>query len=184
MVVGKQHWHFTVDDVRQMVQSGVLPEDARVELINGELLAMAGANGPHIFTVNVLNEQLLTHPGRHWVVSVQNAVQLSTDGQPLPDIALLRRRPPSTSIPTEDDVYLLIEVADTTLRHDRTVKLPLYAAAGIEEVWIVDINGQRVERYTEPRDGGYQIVAQAGRGESLPSLILPEIVIAVDAIFA
>jgi hypothetical protein len=112
---------------------------------------------------------------------VQNPIQLSNDGEPQPDIAVLQRRY-YTLLPTSEDVLFLIEVADSTLDYDREVKLPLYAAAGIAEAWLADLRAEKLERHTEPRDGIFTRIQIAGRGESLPSTILPAVTLTLDVI--
>ena len=87
-------------------------------------------------------------------------------------------------LPTPEDVPLLIEVADTSLASDREVKLPLYARAGIAEVWLVDLNANVVERHTEPSENGYRLARRAGRGETLESVVLPALALPVDAALA
>ncbi|HUD26653.1 MAG TPA: Uma2 family endonuclease, partial [Burkholderiaceae bacterium] len=119
-----------------MAEAGVLRPKERVELIEGELLAMAPIGGRHFNAVNRLTELLVTAVGSSAVVSVQGPVVLKPTSEPQPDLVLLRpecrRRP---VLPGPEDVLLAIEVADTTLRFDRTVKAPLYARHGIPELW-------------------------------------------------
>jgi Uma2 family endonuclease len=173
---------FTVEDYHRMAEAGILTEDDRVELIAGEVVEMTPIGGPHMGGVNRLNELLTRQVAGSAIVSVQNPIQLSTDGEPQPDIALLRRDAPRDAVPTAADVLLVIEVADTSLAFDRDVKLPLYAAAGIPEAWLFDVGGEALERHSEPRAGEYRLIARARRGESLPSTVLPALVLPVDAI--
>ena len=114
------------------------------------------------------------------IVSVQNPVRLDEYTEPQPDLAVLRARDYSRSLPGPEDVLLLIEVSDTMLRYDRGVKLPLYARAGIREVWIVDLAGELTGRYTDPSGKGYRGVERARRGETARSITLPELALSVD----
>jgi Uma2 family endonuclease len=116
-------------------------------------------------------------------VSPQNPVKLDENWEPQPDVAVLRagERYEAGELPEPEDVLLLIEVADTSLAYDRYVKLPLYARVGIAEVWLVDLNAHVIERHTEPAPDGYRLVRRAGRGDTLASEILPDLVVPVDA---
>nr|MBA4115440.1 Uma2 family endonuclease [Rubrobacter sp.] len=117
------------------------------------------------------------------IVSVQNPVRLDDHGEPQPDLTVIRPRDYRESLPNPEDVLLLIEVSDTTLRYDREVKLPLYAGAGIREVWIVDLPGETVERHTEPSTDGYDLVQRVRRGNTLRPEALPALAVPVDAVF-
>jgi len=117
-------------------------------------------------------------------MSIQNPVRLSDFSEPEPDVALLRPRPDlyRARKPRAEDVLLLVEVADTSLDYDRRTKLPRYAAAGIPEVWIVNLVDQRVEVYRDPRPDGYATHTVHARGDSLAPASLPEVAIAVGEI--
>jgi Uma2 family endonuclease len=154
-----------------------------VELIDGEIIEMAAIGIPHADAVATLTDLAAELVGRDVRISVQNPVHLGPRTEPQPDIALVRRRRYRASHPTLADIFLLVEVADSTLAYDRNIKLPMYAAAGIAETWLVDLNHGTIERHTEPRDGRYSRIAIAGRGEVLASTILPAFVVLVDAIF-
>lgn len=99
----------------------------------------------------------------------------------MPDLAVYRRKR-YTQLPAADDVPLVIAVADSTIISDRRYKVPRYATAGIAEAWLVDLNGQTVERYTEPRDGRYVTVAVAGHSETLRSTVFPSLAMPVAAV--
>lgn len=172
---------FTAREYHRMAEAGILHEDDRVELIEGVLIEMAAIGTRHFVCVNGLNRFLVQSVGDEAIVSVQNPVRLDEYGEPMPDLAVIRTRDYRESLPTPEDVLLLIEVSDTTLAYDRGVKLPLYARKGIREAWIIDLKAGAVERHTEPSPDGYRLTARAGRGETLASVALPEVVIAVDA---
>ncbi len=103
---------------------------------------------------------------------------------PRPDIAILHPRDDfyTHGHPMPADVFFLIEVSDTTLSYDRKVKLPLYARAGIPEVWIVDLGTNRIERHTEPVEGSYRLVKRMRRGQAITSIALPALTVPVDQI--
>jgi Uma2 family endonuclease len=125
---------FTVHDYHRMGEAGILHEDDRVELIEGELVEMTAIGTRHFSCVNRLNRLLVMHVGDDAIVSVQNPVRLNEYNEPQPDLAVIRPRDYKESLPMPEDVLLLIEVSDSTLAYDRGVKLTLYARAGIREV--------------------------------------------------
>lgn len=180
-VAGK---HYTLAEYHHLGDIGVLGEDDRVELIEGEIVAMAAIKGPHMLGINRLNYTLVDIPGRTWLVSVQNPVHLFGDTEPQPDIALLRQEAERASVPEAADVYLIIEVSDTTLSYDIGRKRRLYARAGIPEYWIMDINGRRILRHTGLSRGDYQAVDPFVPGDTIDSLVLPAIRLSVAALFA
>ena len=179
-------YKLTVEDYHKLGEAGILTEDTRVELLEGELIEMAPIGGSHMAIVNRLTRLLVFAVGDSGVVSVQNPVQLPPHSEPQPDFAILRAPvagAPAT-VPDPQDVLLLIEVADTTLAHDRNKKLVLYAKAGITESWIVNIPSSSLEVYREPSMDGYSKHMEVGRGASIAPLALPMVKIAVDDIFA
>ena len=146
-----------VERYHRMAETGVIAPDARVELIDGEVIDMAPIGVRHWAAVNRLNHLLARVVGDAAIVSVLASIRLDGWNEPEPDIALVRPRPDfySTALPTPADVLLLIEVADTTLRYDREIKRPLYARHGIAELWIVDLEGGLLHRGRRPQDGRY-----------------------------
>lgn len=177
----------TVDEYHTMARAGILTETDRVELIDGKIIVMSPIGGPHIECVNtlntLLNRRIVLRSDEEVIVSVQNPVQLSPHQEPEPDVALLRPATRRGSVPRPEDVLLLIEVADTSLAHDRDVKLPRYAAAGIPEVWIVALEEEHLEVYRRPEGQGYAEHQVFKRGEGLEIEALPTLgAFAVDEI--
>ena len=175
-------WRFTVHDYHRMGEAGILHEDDRVELIEGELVEMTAIGTRHFSCVNRLTRMLVMNVGDEAIVSVQNPVRLNEYNEPQPDLTVIRSRDYRESLPMPEDVLLLIEVSDTTLAYDRGVKLPLYAQAGIREVWIVDLVGETIERYTDPSEEGYRLADQIRRGQTLESDALPDTTPSVDEV--
>ncbi len=173
---------FTADEYHRMAEAGILTEDDRVELIAGEIVEMAAIGVRHADCLTALTDLLRELLGQEVSLRVQNPIHLAEGSEPQPDLALVKRRRYRQTHPTAADVLLVIEVADTSLAYDRTVKLPLYAEAGIAEAWLIDLVNDTIERHTDPRGGRYRQVAIAGRGESLASTVLPAVAIAVDAV--
>jgi Uma2 family endonuclease len=172
---------FTVHDYHRMGEAGILHEDDRVELIEGEIVEMAAIGTGHLACVNGLTRLLVRGVGDAAIVSVQNPVRLDEHTEPQPDLTVLRVRDYRESLPMPGDVLLLIEVSDTTLSYDRGVKLPLYARAGISEVWIVDLVGEVIERHTDPSADRYRSLERSRRGGKIEAAALPELAFSVDA---
>ena len=174
---------FTVTDFERMVETGILSEDDRVELIEGEIIEMSPIGKSHAACVDRL-VKLLSRLNDRVIPRVQGPIQLDDYSEPQPDLALLRPRDDfySGSLPRPADVLLVIEVADSTLQYDRFVKLPAYARAGIPEAWLANLPQDRIEMYTEPVDGAYTVIKHATRGEVLQSSSIDELRLSVDDI--
>jgi Uma2 family endonuclease len=170
----------TVAEYHRLAEIGVLTENDRVELIDGAIVQLSPIGPVHATSVTGLHNHLVRSIGDSVEVRSQNPVRLNDRSEPEPDVAVLQLRSYREMTPTPADVILLIEVADSTLADDRGTKLPPYAAAGIPEVFLVDVLAEQVERHTEPRDGEYRTIITAGRGETLRSSVLPALAIPVD----
>ena len=175
-------WRFTVRDYHRMGEAGILHEDDRVKLIEGEIVEMAAIGTRHFSCVNRLTRMLVMGVGDAAVVSVQNPVRLNEHTEPQPDITVIRPRDYTESLPLPEDVLLLIEVSDTTLVYDRKVKLPLYARAGIGEVWILNFPAETIERYTDPSADRYRHVEHKRRNQTLQPALLPGLTPTVDEV--
>jgi Uma2 family endonuclease len=149
---------FTVADYHRMIESGILGEDDQVELIDGEIRKMSPIDPIHAAHVKRLSHLLFAAVGERAIVSVQDPVQLDDRSEPQPDLALLRWDDDfyEHRHPMPEDVLLVIEVANSSVVYDREEKLPRYAAAGITEVWLVNIARQIVEQYTVPDGNDYR----------------------------
>ena len=164
-----------------MGRAGLFDEDARVELLDGEVTEMAPIGDRHALCVTRVARLFQVTGGERAVVSVQNPVVLDDRSEPQPDLALLR--PPLerySAHPRPDDVLVVVEVADTTLAHDRDRKAPLYARSGIAETWIVDLAAEEILVLRGPSPGGYRDSHRAARGETLQPQELPGLVVSVD----
>lgn len=147
----------TVNEYYRMAEAGLLAQDARVELIQGEIIDMAPIGSRHAAVVNELVRLFTSVVAGQAIVSIQAPVRLGLMSEPQPDISLLKPRADkySQAHPGAADVLLLVEVSDTTLRYDRQTKIPLYAAHGIEEAWIVDLESKKLHVFREPINGEY-----------------------------
>lgn len=167
----------TVDEYHAMARAGILTEDDRVELIDGKIIVMSPIGPLHIRCVilldSLLNRRIVLSGATDLFLSVQNPVRLDIHAQPEPDVTLLQLPEGPQGMPQPEDVVLLIEVADTSLAHDRDIKLPRYAAADIPEVWIVALEEEHVEVYRRPREQGYAERQLFNRGDALEIEALP-----------
>ena len=171
---------FTVDEYCAMADAGILCEDERVELLDGEIIVMPPIGEPHEDSTDILNSDLSHLLRGRARVRVQNSVRLDDYGLPQPDIAVVRLRDDyNRRRPAPEDVLLLIEVADTSLEFDREVKLARYAAAGIPEVWIVNLRARQVEGYSDPVDGSYRSRRVVTAEGSISPLAFPDVSLAV-----
>lgn len=175
---------FTADEYERMAEAGILTEDDRVELLGGEILEMSPIDHPHAGCVNRLNQLFNSRAAGAYVVSVQNPVRLDDYSEPEPDVALLRPRADfySNAHPTPADVLLVVEVADTSFEYDLHVKLPLYARAGVAEVWLVDLQRGAVEVFARPAGEQYQSARTISRGESFAPQEISQLVVTAEDI--
>jgi Uma2 family endonuclease len=175
---------FTLEEYHRLGELGVLDEDDRVELLDGQVVAMTPIGPAHAGCVGALTAVLGRAIGPNALLWVQNPVRLGDQSEPQPDLAVLRARPDGYRIahPQAHDILLVIEVADRSAGWDREVKLPLYARAGVPEVWLVNLPDQQVETYREPAGQRYTTVHFARRGELLAPLFLPSASVSVDQI--
>lgn len=175
---------FTVEEYYRMGEIGVLKPDARVELLDGFVIDKAPISPLHGGTVKSLIRIFGEIAGRRFLLSVHDPVHLSEYSEPEPDLMLLRlkRDHYGTQHPGPDDVFLLIEVADTTLELDRNEKVPAYAAAGIREVWLVNLNERQIEIYREPHVTGYRSNSSLRPGDTGRPSAFPDITIDVTEV--
>jgi Uma2 family endonuclease len=160
-----QRRKYSVEEYRRIYASGALPEKERVELIEGEIIVMSPIGRQHAVCVNRLNMLLALHVATEGIVQVQAPLQLSGQSLPEPDLIVLTRRPDfygDDPLPGPREVLLIVEVADTSVRYDREVKMPLYARHGYPEFWLVNLPESRIEQYREPSNQGYQQCCMAG----------------------
>jgi Uma2 family endonuclease len=164
-----------VEDFHKMGSAGILTEDDRVELIEGELIDMAPIGSEHAGVVYLLTQLITLAAGQAAIVGAQNPLILGEYSEPQPDILVLRPREDyyRKAHPRPEDVLLLIEVADSTVRFDRKVKIPLYARHNVPEVWLVDLAQRCVEVYRlpQPDAGLYQQVSRYAEGILTPERI-------------
>lgn len=148
----------SVLDYYRMAETGILAPGARVELIDGEIIDMAPMGSRHAGTVDWLAGRMHRLAGDQAIVRVQSPLRLGDFAEPEPGLMLLRPRDDFYRAfhPGPQDVLLVVEVADSTLKYDTEIKLPLYARYGIPACWIVDLEHRELQVFTCPVEGGYQ----------------------------
>lgn len=168
---------FTIYEYHRMADAGVLTEDDRVELLDGEIVEMSPIGSRHAGIVDRLNMLFARRLGRHAIVRVQNPIVLDDYSEPQPDLTILRARPDYYvgAHPRPGDVLLAIEVMDASVSYDRTLKLPLYAKKNLRELWLIDLPSEAVEVYRRPSASGYRDGQRFARGRRFAPLAFPRV---------
>ena len=164
-----------------MAEAGILREDEHIELIGGEIIVMSPMGNPHRQSVNWVDLMMKEALGRRAMVQVQATIVLDDSTAPEPDIAVIRLRSINDLVTvTPEEIYFLVEVADSSLEFDRETKLARYAAVGIPEVWIANLVDRRLEAHADPVDGVYQTSWVILPGENVSPRAFPDVVLAVS----
>ena len=175
MPVQTQH-RFNVKEYYRMAETGVLHPNARVELLNGRIIDMSPIGPFHGGLVKRLSRIFNLKAKGRWIVSIQDPLRLDDQSEPEPDVMLLKPAADdyTSGHPQPDDVFLLIEVSDSTLDYDREEKLPAYGRAGVVEVWIVNLQDATLEIHREPHFTGYGSKTVLHAGEQAKPLAFPD----------
>ena len=176
---------FSRGEYHRLAEIGVLKPDERVELLDGIIYNMAPMGPFHGGVSNALAGYLWQLAQGRWFVWTQSPIGLSKTSEPEPDLALLV---PADHCymqrhPGPDDVFLIIEVADSSLEFDREKKLPLYAKAALPEVWIINLREKTAEVYRQPTAGVYSQCETLRPGQTANLLVFPQVKIPVTDIF-
>ena len=175
---------FTVHDFHAMIEAGVFHEDDRLELVDGEIIEMTPIGKKHVVCVRRLTTFFARNLPEDVSLDVQNPLTLTEEREYYPDLMLVRTvADDDEDIAAPNDVLLAVEVSDSTLRFDRTVKLPSYAEAGMPEVWIVDLQQERILVHRDPLDGVYGQVEEIKKGDNLMVAALDSVELTVADIF-
>jgi len=176
---------FSVDDYYKMINMGMIEDYEKSEIIDGEMVPKMTIGDRHAMAVNRLNRLLISALSESIMIGVQNPLRIGDFDEPEPDFVLADlSRYDGNRHPRPAETLLVIEVADASLRNDRTVKLPMYAKAGIAEVWIVNLRDSVIEIYQNPSVDIYQEVRVCKPGERIQSAILPQLDFEVDSIIS
>ena len=181
------HRHrITVDDYYRMAEVGILSPEARVELIEGEIIDMPKMGPDHASLVAQLTRLVMKAVGEQAHVLPQLPVRLSDLSEPVPDLALVK---PQADFyrkhhPRPVDTFLIIEISDSSLRYDLQVKAPLYARHGIPEYWIVDVQGRQIRFFRSPQSGQYTDVVSTDAPGVVSPVVLPDVTIDLAPVLA
>jgi Uma2 family endonuclease len=170
---------FTVAEYYCMGEAGILKPDERTELIEGEIIVMPPIGPAHSAGGSRAERTLHERLGRRAIIRSQNPVRLPDDSEPQPDIVLARMDPEDyrAAHPRPEDIYLVVEISDTTLISDREKKLPLYARAGIPETWLMNLPDDRIEVYRDPASEGYRSITLVPRDGAVSPIAFPDVTI-------
>jgi Uma2 family endonuclease len=175
----------SADRYQKMVETGVLTQYDRVELIDGDMLNMAPIGLNHSAVADRLTKLLVLSAGDSAIVSPGRSLKLGEYSVPQPDLMLLKLREDfyAAQIPMAPDVLLLVEVSDISLAYDQSTKRALYARYGVEEYWVVDVQGERVFVYSEPAGEGYARVVECTAADIVSPRAVPVVQIQVGTLF-
>jgi Uma2 family endonuclease len=169
---------FNVEDIRRMIEAGVLREDERMELIEGEIVMMSAKSIAHDNIKNALLIAFARAVPDGLYVAVECTLQLAEDILVEPDIAIISREvykadPKSFARPRPEHVHLFVEIAVSSMNYDREVKARLYARHGIREYWVIDGNERRTFVHTSPTADGWSSIVERGPDEVLTTPAVP-----------
>jgi Uma2 family endonuclease len=172
---------FSVADYYRMAETGVLRPDARVELLDGEIIDMSPIGPFHGGVVGRLTRFLTPLSKNRWLLSSRNPLRLNNHSEPEPDVMLLKPSPDdyTNRHPRPEDVFLLVEVSDASLATDLEKKLPAYGRAGVTEVWIVNLEEAAIEIYRDPHFDGYSSKTVLRAGDEARPLAFPDVAVEV-----
>jgi Uma2 family endonuclease len=174
-------YRFNVDEYHRLGEAGILGEDDRVELLHGDLITMAPIGGEHRTLVDSLNLLFARRvEGDRYRIGIQNPISLDPYSEPQPDVVLY-----DSSVlgrhPRPEEIFLLIEVADSSLTYDLGPKLTAYAQASIAEVWVVDAIRRRVLIHRQPSRTGYGTRLEATVEDTVTVEAFPDFILPVNA---
>jgi Uma2 family endonuclease len=175
------HHLLTVNDYHRMAEAGIFAENQHIELINGELFDMPPIGSFHAGLVTRLSRLLINKVADQAIVTVQNPIYLNEFSELQPDT---REDDYMQSLPTAKDVLLLIEVVDSSLNYDRTIKLPQYASYQTPEVWLFNLKEQRLDIYQQPESDYYRLHLRPKVGESIQPLLVEAVNVDWSGLFS
>ena len=177
--VGLSPKRWTLDEYRQIISSGIITPETSVELINGQIIEMVPQQPPHAATTDEGGDYLKALFSGKAKVRVQLPVTLPPDSEPEPDFAIVKidEKFYCDRHPEPSDIYLIIEVADSTLQKDRQYKSQLYAQAGIPEYWIINLKQHQVIVYRQLQNSTYQLEQTFEATDSIQPLAFPHLTV-------
>jgi Uma2 family endonuclease len=183
--IARKRMRIDVNRYQKMVAAGVLTRDDKIELIDGEMLEMAPIGMKHVLVLSKLTKLFVLGVGDAGIVVPGCPVDVDEFSEPEPDLCVLRARPDmyGTRHPEPVDVLLLIEVSDSSLAFDLSVKRALYARSGVAEYWLADVPGRALRVFREPLGDEYLQHAMHPAGSVVRPLAFPDIAVDVGVLF-
>jgi len=174
---------WTVKKYHKLREMGVFHPEERVELLSGNIIKMSAKGTAHTSALGRTDRLLQNLFGNLAWVRMQDPSALDDNSEPEPDIAVVRIDPfdYATHHPTPSEVYLIIEVADSSLTFEREIKAKAYARSGIVDYWVLNVNERQLHVFREPADDGYQSELILGENGSISPLQFPSVNIAIQA---
>ncbi|NJP08792.1 MAG: Uma2 family endonuclease [Leptolyngbyaceae cyanobacterium RU_5_1] len=174
----------SVQDYHRMADAGIFHPSERIELLSGQIIQMTAQGTAHSAAITRAERSLRNQLGDRALIRLQDPVQLDDYSEPEPDIAVVNPDPLfyDDHHPTATEVFLLIEVADTSLTYDREIKAPAYAKSGIQEYWVLDVNARRLHVYRSPSASGYQSETILTEELTISLLAFPDCAIVVKEV--
>jgi Uma2 family endonuclease len=175
---------FSIYEYRNLLRTGVLPEDDPIELIEGEVIVRSPTRNGYAHCVGLLHRQLATQLHGSALIGIQDPLELDDYSELFPDVIVLRWAADyyANRRATPPDVLLAIEVVDARVRRDREREVALYGAHGVPESWLIDLSTQAVTVYRQPHESGYGEVTEWRSGDRLALADYPAVTLAVDDI--
>ncbi len=170
-------YQFSVDAYHRLVEVGILNENDKVELIEGQIIQMTPIKSPHAACVDRLGDLLRILFVKKSIVRSQNPITLGEHSEPEPDLAVVKYKADyyENAHPTPKEIYIAIEISQSTEQYDRTIKIPLYAKHGIPEAWLVNLNKKEIEIYQQPTEKGYSAISIYCLADTLQSKLLKKV---------
>ena len=175
--------HFSTHDYFRMTEAGIFLPDERLELLNGAIYSMTPQNSRHAATIGIIAEFLTHHLSPEYSIRIQMPLNIDPDSSPEPDLAVVPGRPKEYIHDHPHTALLVVEVSDTTLQRDQSLKSSIYAQAGIPEYWIVNLKAQSLEVLSGPQASGFQHHTLFSISQTFQSSILPKTPLAVSDLF-
>jgi Uma2 family endonuclease len=175
-------YRFSVEEFHKLGEVGIFRPRDRVELLDGEIIVMSPIGIRHVQAVSWINECFVEQARRRYLVSPGNPVWLHEFSEPQPDMMLVPRVRKMEHHPRPHDVFLLVEVSDSSLTYDRDRKLKAYASAAVREYWIVNLQQDVIEVFREPSDGKYNVALTFIAGQTLSPLAFADVTVSVAEI--
>ncbi len=176
---------WTVNDYHRMVEAGILQLDERLELIEGQIIKMSPKGTAHEAAITRLERILRRQLGDRVIIRLQSPIQLNNRSEPEPDVAVVQSDPQDYEDhhPTPAEAYLLIEVADSSLKFDCETKAQLYARSGIADYWVLDVSDRQLHVFRNPSQDGYQTHNVFRGSQTITLLLLADVSVSVAEIF-